>query len=317
MKEVSCVDLGRAKASVQEVNCVDLGGAKASMKEVICVDLGGTKANVVVIRDGKMSAVQRYDVPSSGSLSEVNQFIRTIVAHAVSDNTVGIAIGVPSMVDMVNGVVLETVNIPAWQNVPLKAFLELQFAVPVVVHNDANCFAMGEFAYGDHDVDNLVAVTLGTGLGAGLILNGQLYTGKFAAAGEFGSFPYRDGVVEDFTSGKFFRRLGLDGAVQAELAKQGDATALAQFASFGQYLGEAIALTVLAFNPDKVVLGGSVAQSFGLFAPAMQASLEQLLHPLLVPQLSVVASQLSYAPLLGAYALFCESYEVSAASCCA
>ncbi|WP_278404328.1 ROK family protein [Pseudoalteromonas ruthenica] len=274
------------------------------MKNVVCIDLGGTKALAARVDGVNLSAPIRRPVPCQGEKEQINAFVLELVRSTIDEHSQGIAIGVPSMVEMQSGRVLETVNIPSWHNVALQQLLQTHFELPVVVHNDANCFAMGEYCYGGHQVQNLVGVCLGTGLGAGIVIDGTLYSGKHAAAGEFGSFPYRDGIIEHYTSGQFFKRQGLEGGEQALLAQQGDAYAKALFTELGTHIGYALAQVMLAFDPDKVVLGGSVARSYSLFAETMRHALSKQAHPILVEALQLSPGQLEYAPLLGAYALF-------------
>lgn len=275
------------------------------MEHVICVDLGGTKAHVAHISKAGIGTVQRYDVPNDGTKSQVNNFIEQIIGSHYTSDCIGIAMGVPSSVRSKDGYVIETVNIPNWQGVPLQSMLSTKFNQSVRVLNDANCFTFGEYCYGPNLLtDNLVGVTLGTGLGSGIVLNGELYTGKNGSAGEFGSFPYLNGVIEDYTSGKFFKRLAKDGAAEAEKAKLGNKESTELFDQLGMHLGRALSQVLLAFDPDKIVLGGSVAQSFDLFSHSMFSTLEREAHPDLVSHIDIQPSRVKYAPLLGAYAIF-------------
>lgn len=283
------------------------------MSTIVSVDLGGTKAQVARVDEQGVYDTRRYSVPATATKSQVNDFITGIVAEQLTEQCCGIAIGVPGMVDLSSGTVLETVNIPAWQDVPLAAQLNAYFSLPVVVNNDVNCFTMGEYCYGHHylsgtglhtPVPNLLGVCLGTGLGAGLVFDGRLYSGRHCAAGEFGSFPYQDGILEHYTSGQFFLKRGTNGAEQALLAQQGDRYAQSLFDEFGSHLGYAIAQTLLAFDPDKIVLGGSVSQSYDLFERAMWQSLARQTHPALFKRLEIAVSKLEHAALRGAYKLF-------------
>src|SRR5690606_10392508 len=117
---------------------------------------------------------------------------------------VGIGIGIPGLVDSSNGIALGLANIPSFQHVELKKFLTGRFSKPVFVNNDANCFAIGVHKYGvGKSFKSLVGITLGTGVGGGIVINGQLYSGLFSAAGEWCSAPYLDHNFEYYCSGKF------------------------------------------------------------------------------------------------------------------
>ncbi|KAF7771413.1 glucokinase [Pseudoalteromonas citrea] len=275
------------------------------MTGVLCIDLGGTKAHVVEVSQNGLGKVHRYDVPSQGSKREVLAFIYQIITSHLNASCIGISLGVPSSVRVADGYIIETVNIPNWHSVSLKELLCSKFGLPVVVHNDANCFTYGEYQYGSHlPCDNFVGITLGTGLGSGVVLNGELYTGSNGFAGEFGSFTYLEGIVEGYSSGQFFKLQGLDGAQEAEKAMLGDAKSQMLFDQFGVHLGHALSLILLAFDPDKIVLGGSISLSYSLFKSSLFSSLSEHSHEMLVSRLCVQPSRLQYAPLLGSFALF-------------
>lgn len=274
--------------------------------KVLCIDLGGTKLSLAHVCNGNISNQQAYAVTKNESLSEFNKFLFNAIAPFMTDEVTGISIGVPSLIEMSSGKVVETVNIPAWQNVEIKTLLEQQFKVPVIVNNDANCFAVGEFHYGSgKDCKNIIGVCMGTGLGAGLILNGKLYTGKYSAAGEFGSFPYLDATIEDYCSGKLFTNyFGTTGALAYRKASEGCEKTRQIFKQLGCHIGAALHQVILSFDPDKVVLGGSVSHSFGLFNTSMMQTLKELTHPTLFENLQVVQSELPHAALLGAYHIY-------------
>ncbi len=273
---------------------------------LLCVDLGGTKALVAKVTANGVIEKRYFDVDGAASKQQTNDFLCSIISQVIDQTCMGIVIGVPSMVVMKTGEVIETVNIPNWKNVHLKQLLNTHFKLPVLVHNDANCFAMGEFTQGDFKSDtNLIGICLGTGLGAGLVLNGQLYTGKHSAAGEFGSFTYQQGIIEHFTSGQFFINQGTTGKQTYQDALDGDAHALQLFDEFGMHLANAISHVVLAFDPDVIVLGGSVAQSSAFFLPSLHTQLAKLVNPVILQSLDIRISELGDdAPLLGSHALF-------------
>ncbi|CAM3799715.1 MULTISPECIES: ROK family protein [Pseudoalteromonas] len=273
---------------------------------LLCVDLGGTKALVAKVTAVGVIEKRYFDVDSNASKAQMNEFLCKIIEQVIDSSCQGIVIGVPSMVLMETGEVIETVNIPDWKNVQLKPLLSEYFNLPVLVHNDANCFAMGEFSQGRFNADtNLIGICLGTGLGAGVVLNGQLYTGKHSAAGEFGSFAYRNGIIENYTSGQFFIEQGTTGKLLYERALANDVDAQAQFSEFGKHLAHAINQVILAFDPDVITLGGSVAKASAYFLPSLRGQLAKLVNPIIFHALDIRVSTLGDdAPLLGGYALF-------------
>jgi len=272
---------------------------------ITCVDLGGTKLAIANICNGRIISSKRQPINSTLNAADFNSFLIEQLSPFITKSCQGICIGVPGLVETHSGFVIEVLNIPKWHDVALKTLFEKHFKVPTLVHNDANCFTYGIFKHVSYQhFDNVVGVTLGTGLGAGLILNNQLYTGKQSAAGEFGSFPYLDGIIEHYCSGQFFKRQGLDGLATFEQAQAGEAKALNLFSELGTHLGNAIVQVVQAFNPDAIVFGGSVAKSAPFFLPNLQQTLKNTLPPSVFSALQVHYTQDANTALFGAYHLF-------------
>ena len=171
------------------------------------IDIGGTNLSLGLVEDGRI--IQEIHTPSfrpDMTLGETLDYLAAQVEKIFRVGTEKIGIGVPSVVDVKQGIVYDTQNIPSWTEVPLKEYLEKRFDVPVDVNNDANCFAMGVYgAYpADAKPETLVVVTLGTGVGMGIVIDGQLFCGANCGAGELGCLPFKDGILEDYCSKKFF-----------------------------------------------------------------------------------------------------------------
>ena len=268
------------------------------------VDIGGTKVQAGIVQNGEILRQVRFETsataPRAQLLAELAQHLTPLLAAGV----VGIGIGVPGLVDAENGIVHNVQNIPAWREVHLKQYLQSRFSKPVHLANDANAFAVGEKIYGQgQPYANLVGLVLGTGLGAGLILNHQLYAGTLSGAGEFGGMPYLDKTVEDYCSGKFFGRTGRPGAEWHALAQRGDAEALALFAEYGRHLGQAIHLILYALAPAAILLGGSVSQGFAFFQGGLHERLAAFPFRQVTERLVVRPSTIGNAAILGAAAL--------------
>ncbi|AOT10910.1 ROK family protein [Pseudoalteromonas luteoviolacea] len=279
---------------------------------VVCIDLGGTKALCGIAKQGYIANVKRYPVPASSTKQEVTDYVIELVRKTITTECIGIAIGIPGVVNSATGEVFEVTNIPAWRDVPLSKILCERFNVPVLVHNDVNCFTYGEYRYGEHGGNltpckNILGVCLGTGLGAGVVIDKQLYTGRYGLAGEFGSAPYLGKTIEDYCSGQFFKQRGTDGELEYLSAKAGNVQSLKLFEQLGTHLGIAFAHMQLAYDPDVIVMGGSVTQAFDLFGERMFASFTQYEQ---CKQLNIRVSQLPHAALLGAFALFEQKYKV-------
>lgn len=244
---------------------------------VVGVDVGGTKISVGLVKNEKLIKQATVPTPQNANEKEVVSAIVGAIQQVSGDHLSAIGIGVPGLVNAGSGIVYDVQNIPSFKNVKLREQLEAVFHVPIYVSNDANCFVLGaKYFDKGRPFKNLVGLTLGTGLGGGLIVNNLLHEGVGSGAGEFGYIPYLDGILEHYCSGQFFQRNDYsDGLEVARLAKSGDAKALALFNAFGMHLGEAIKIAAHILSPEAVILGGSVSQSFHLFEATMWQSIRQ------------------------------------------
>jgi glucokinase len=250
--------------------------AKKKLK-LIGVDLGGTNVRAGVVEGGKIRKFSARAHASTGKNEIIEEICRTISA-VLERGVRGIGLGVPSLVH--NGVVYSPNNIPSWKIVPLQKILERRFRLPVFVNNDANCFALGELHFGrGRGCKNLVGLIIGTGLGSGIVINGKLYNGTHGGAGEIGNIAYKKKTFEYYCSGKFFQReFGLDGAILDQRAVQGDSSARTKLSSFGDDFAEVIMALLYAFDPEMIVLGGSVSRSFPFFEKRMWEILKTKFH---------------------------------------
>jgi glucokinase len=276
---------------------------------VVGVDLGGTKVTAGAVSNGVVTRLESRRIPPAGSEDAVLAEIVAAIAKVSDESAIGIGVGVPSVVELATGVVLEVENIPTWRRVPLKAILEDRVGLPTYVNNDANAFAVGEHRFGrGRGFRDLVGMTLGTGLGAGLIIDGRLHSGRNCGAGELGSIPHRDGTIEDYCSGRFFlREYGVAGEVMEVQARRGDDAALAAFARFGREVASVMMLVACALDPEAVILGGSVSRCFDLFAPSMRARLEGFGYTHVTGSMVIEPSELKDAAVLGAAALYLDA----------
>lgn len=271
----------------------------------IGVDLGGTNIRAGIESGGKLFNQQKEIFNTQGSLEEtLAQLIKFIRKLAQTDVS-GIGIGVPSVVDVERGIVYNVANIPSWKRVPLKAILEDEFKVPVSVSNDVNCFILGEHQFGlVMGMKNVVGVSSGTGLGAGIIINNQLFNGNNCGAGEIGLLPYLDHNIEYYASGNLFRVFYDTTAEEAhQRAMHGNAEALNHWKEFGVHLAEALKCVVYAYDPEAIVLGGSLSKAFNYFKDSMNASLQDFPYPESIKRLKIYQSQNENITLLGAAAL--------------
>ena len=240
---------------------------------ILGVDLGGTNLCIGLVKDN--AVLSRVSVPSfaaDATLEQTLEYLAAQIAEVFTSEVKKIGIGVPSVVDVEKGIVYEAANIPSWKEVHLKEFLESRFGVPVNINNDANCYAMG--AYGRlSDVsspDVLVTVTLGTGLGIGVVDHGRLFCGYNCGVGEVGYVDYKDGCLEEYCSRQFFDKHGVQCHEAAAAAINGDAAAIELFNEFGRNLGYAVCLLMYAYDPSHIVFGGGIANALPLFRSSME-----------------------------------------------
>ncbi len=276
---------------------------------ILGVDLGGTNVRAGIVKDNRLVKVAASAINGQGSQKEVVEQVFGVIDPLVHRGLKGIGVGVPSVVDLKRGIIYDVVNIPSWKKVPLKDFLEKRYRLPVYINNDANCFAVGEKYFGQaRNYDNAVGLIVGTGLGAGVITNGKLYSGANCGAGEFGMISYLDHNHEYYASGQFFKNVyKTSGRELSERAKKGDAEALRIFGEFGRHLGEAIKTILYAVDPDIIVLGGSVSQSYRYFRQAMWESIGTFIYTLVLKNIKVGVTRVRNIAILGAAALYYDA----------
>jgi len=275
---------------------------------ILGADLGGTNFRVGGVADGRLQHVSSVAIDAGGTLEHVYGQLCGLIDAEISTDTAGIGVGVPSVADLATGTVYDVQNIPSWKEIPLKSMLQERYKLPVYVNNDANCFAAGEKYFGSaRPYDFAVGLIMGTGFGAGVIANGRLYSGVNCGAGEFGMLPYRDGTLEDYCCGRFFKRRGTSGAEQAALAARGDAAALALFAEFGRHVGDGLKAVMYAVDPEAVVLGGSVSRSWPYFREEALRALGGFAYARSRERLKIEVSATENVAILGAAALYLDA----------
>lgn len=276
---------------------------------VIGIDLGATNIRGAVVSGDSLSDIISVRIHSDGAMEDVLGDIYHVIDTLLDDSIAAIGIGVPSVVDVVEGIVYDVQYIPSWVEVPLKQLLETRYRKPVFVNNDANCFALGEYHFGKgQDNASMIGLTIGTGLGGGIIINDKLFAGYNCGAGEFGLLPYKDNVLEYYCSGSFFNNVyGLDGVQVFETAKKGDARALQLYAELGTHVGHAIKAVMYTYDPQLIILGGSVSQAYDLFSETMWKEIKTLAYAKSAERIRIAVSDLKNSGILGAAALFYDA----------
>lgn len=271
----------------------------------IGVDMGGTNIRAARMENGVIVDKVVVSCPAKEDEQTVLAVLENLIGQLMCPEVASIGIGVPSIVDSKEGIVYNAVNIPSWKEVPLKRLLETRFGVPVYVNNDSNCFALGvkHFAEGQPYGD-MVGITLGTGVGAGIIVNGRLYNGRNTGAGEIGSLSYLEHDFEHYCSSGFFvRYYGLTGKEAGAKAAEGDARALGIWNEFGTHLGNLMKAILFAYDPEAIIIGGGIASAFAYYEQAMWKTLQTFPYVESVKNLKIMVSRQEDAALLGASAL--------------
>ncbi|MBR5175267.1 MAG: ROK family protein [Bacteroidales bacterium] len=310
-------------------------------KVLIGVDIGGTKCAVtvglpagsdIVIRD--KSAFPTTDV--EGTISDIKRTIKEVLERNQLSNgdigAIGISCGGP--LDSRTGVIMSPPNLPGWDNIPIVKILSEEFGVPAAVHNDANACALAEWKFGaGKGTRNMVFMTFGTGLGAGIIIEGQLYTGTNDNAGELGHIRLenygpvgygKSGSFEGFCSGSGIEQLARDLAKEAmqmggnvswcpdgdlsgitakkvaEALRNGDPLAKKVYEISARHLGAGLSLVIDILNPEMIVIGSIYARNEDVFKPLMDEVISQEALPLARRVCKIVPAALGEA--VGDYA---------------
>jgi glucokinase len=278
-------------------------------KTIIGVDLGGTKVHSGRIEGYRIVRDFRMNISAQGKPAQVVDEIIATIEEVYNSNAAGIGIGVPGPVDVEKGTVYDLINIPAWKEVELGEILNKRFGIPVYINNDANCFAIGEKYFGKaREFKNIVGLIIGTGLGAGLIVDGKLYEGTNCGAGEVGMIPYRDYNFEYYCSGQFFQnQFKTTGHELALAAEKKDSQALSIFEEFGHHLGKALKAILYAYDPEMIIIGGSVRESFPFFKGSMFTELKDFSFSRSLKNVVIEVSENDQIALLGAGALYYDA----------
>jgi glucokinase len=276
--------------------------------KVIGIDLGATNIRAGLVQGSVINNIQSKRINSAGSVDDVLADFYLLIDTLIDQDVVAIGVGVPSVVDLEKGIVYDVQHIPSWKEVPLKEILEAKYMIPVFVNNDANCFALGEYHFGKgKGLENMIGLTIGTGLGAGAIVHKHLFAGPNCGVGEFGMVDYLDHNYEYYASGQYFSHVyHLNGEDVFERAKSGDLIAQQYYAELGTHLGNAIKLIMYTYDASFIVLGGSVRHAYAYFQKTMWERIRTFAYSHSVENLKIELSELENAGILGAAGLYLD-----------
>ncbi|EAW38002.1 ROK family protein [Lyngbya sp. PCC 8106] len=294
--------------------------------QVIGVDLGGS-----AIKLGRYDALgncyQSLTVPTPQAATPEAVF--SVLLEAILQITKnvksigGIGIGLPGPVDATGRISQIAINLKNWQNVPLADWIEAQTNLSVVMANDANCAGLGEAWLGAGcRFKDLILLTLGTGVGGAIILNGELFVGRNGTAGELGLITLNfdgpvcnsgnQGSLEQYASVQAIRReTGLEPAELAAKAKSGDTKAIEYWQQYGRRLGAGLASLIYILTPEAIILGGGISAGAELFLPSTLAEIEQRVLVSSRQGLQVLVAELgNQAGAIGAAKLALDTFVV-------
>ncbi len=300
------------------------------MTQVIGIDLGGT-----AIKLGRFSESgichQSLTVPTPqpatpeavlATITDAILQLQTPPFLKGGDRIRAIGIGTPGPVDAIGRIARVAINLKNWHNVPLADWLEAKTGLPTILANDANCAGLGEAWLGaGRHFKNLILLTLGTGVGGAVILDGKLFAGHLGAAGELGLIAINPdgpecnsgnrGSLEQYVSVQGIRReTGLEPLELANLAKSGDAKALEYWQSYGRYLGIGLASIIYILTPEAIIIGGGISAGAEFFLPTVRAEIERRVLPSSREDLQLLVAQLgNQAGMVGAAKLAFMQYS--------
>jgi glucokinase len=275
------------------------------MREYIGIDIGGT--SMVAARFSESEQIERSEVPTGASrqADEIMESLFGAIDKVLTKEVLGIGIGMPGFMDTSSGEILLINNIPSFNGFSVKRAVEKRFKLPVFQNNDANCFALGEAWFGaGKPYANLVGVTLGTGLGGGIIINRRIHTGLVGGAGELGCFPFKGGIVEDTCSAALFAsKYKKSGIELFKAAKKGEKEALAAFDELGRNIGEMLRTVMFILAPEAFIIGGSVTGSWEFLERPIREEIDKFPVALISKKTVLEKAMLDNAGVYGAAAL--------------
>lgn len=312
------------------------------MAKRIGIDVGGTNVKIALVDDnGKI--IYSNSVPTYAKMgyeytvNNIKQAIKDLMkeTNTTPSNIEGIGFDFPGQVDCKTGVVKLAPNIPGWVNVPIAQMIEDEFSIPTRIDNDVRCAALGELKFGaGRGCENFICITVGTGIGSGIVINGKVVRGATNAAGELGHIKLQmnggpicgcgdTGCLEAFASGpaivamaqeyikggkstKFREMAAAEGGeitpyMVAKAAEEGDPVAKRIFEIVGEYIGIGLTSVINLLNPERVIIGGGVAESGELLLGPIRKTIKERAMVVAGNAVEIVPAQLgNSAGVIGA-----------------
>lgn len=312
------------------------------MAKRIGIDVGGTNVKIALV-DDKGKIIYSNSVPTYAKMgyeytvNNIKQAIKDLMkeTNTTPSDIEGIGFDFPGQVDCKTGVVKLAPNIPGWVNVPIAQMIEDEFHIPTRIDNDVRCAALGELKFGaGRGCENFICITVGTGIGSGIVINGKVVRGATNAAGELGHIKLQmnggpicgcgdTGCLEAFASGpaivamaqeyikggkstKFREMAAVEGGeitpyMVAKAAEEGDPVAKRIFEIVGEYIGIGLTSVINLLNPERVIIGGGVAESGELLLGPIRKTIKERAMVVAGNAVEIVPAQLgNSAGVIGA-----------------
>lgn len=321
---------------------VNIQNEERKMAKRIGIDVGGTNVKIALVDDnGKI--IYSNSVPTYAKMgyeytvNNIKQAIKDLMkeTNTTPSDIEGIGFDFPGQVDCKTGVVKLAPNIPGWVNVPIAQMIEDEFHIPTRIDNDVRCAALGELKFGaGKGCENFICITVGTGIGSGIVINGKVVRGATNAAGELGHIKLQmnggpicgcgdTGCLEAFASGpaivamaqeyikggkstKFREMAAVEGGeitpyMVAKAAEEGDPVAKRIFEIVGEYIGIGLTSVINLLNPERVIIGGGVAESGELLLGPIRKTIKERAMVVAGNAVEIVPAQLgNSAGVIGA-----------------
>lgn len=312
------------------------------MAKRIGIDVGGTNVKIALVDDNG-EIIYSNSVPTYAKMgyeytvNNIKQAIKDLMkeTNTTPSDIEGIGFDFPGQVDCKTGVVKLAPNIPGWVNVPIAQMIEDEFHIPTRIDNDVRCAALGELKFGaGRGCENFICITVGTGIGSGIVINGKVVRGATNAAGELGHIKLQmnggpicgcgdTGCLEAFASGpaivamaqeyikggkstKFREMAAVEGGeitpyMVAKAAEEGDPVAKRIFEIVGEYIGIGLTSVINLLNPERVIIGGGVAESGELLLGPIRKTIKERAMVVAGNAVEIVPAQLgNSAGVIGA-----------------
>lgn len=286
---------------------------------VLGIDVGGTNIKAGLV-DASGRVFARTNLSTKSFIQSKEKLIAAVVTcvkdmlavnQLARKDIAGVGVGLPGLIDTQKGIVNFLVNIPGWRNVPLKKILQEKLALPVFIDNDANVIALGEWKFGaGRGIKNLISITLGTGVGGGLIINNELFRGAGFAAGEIGHIPLNEngpkcncggyGCLETYIGNRYLlskaRKVFRSDSISLEeitrLADRGNRQAVAFWREVAAHLGNGLVGAVNLLNPQRIIIGGGIANAHRYLFKTICETIKKRAMKIQAGNLKIVKAQL-------------------------